>query len=59
MANECKNCVHWVRIPESEDVGNCRRFPRVFVQEEKGGVKWFFPMQFDNDFCGEFKVRIG
>jgi len=53
----CKDCKNWKREegigPEAKPFGLCRRFPRVIGVE--GDVdKWLFPMQFNDDWCGEF-----
>jgi hypothetical protein len=45
------------KSPEGLIVGECKRFPRVSVDMDDDS-KWMYPLQFDQDICGEFLRRI-
>jgi hypothetical protein len=51
----CGFCQFWtLQSSEEPSIGECRRFPRLpfFILKE---WKWVYPLQFEQDLCGEFK----
>lgn len=51
----CAACMYFEPIDtdDEKDVGECRRYPRQFVKEDRA-IRTFFPLVSYSDWCGEF-----
>jgi hypothetical protein len=50
----CRDCEWWKTNERHAEVGECRRNPPQLSQTQKG-ANW--PMTYQMDWCGEFKLR--
>jgi len=61
VLKKCGNCSYSQKTVDA-DIVECRRFSRThFVEVGDGneGHKWLYPLQFVDDFCGEFEHLAG
>ena len=52
---KCASCAFFV--PDSEEMGECRRLPPVVFPDGEDGLGFSFAMTVKDMWCGEFKRR--
>jgi hypothetical protein len=59
MTKVCRNCLFFKDRYEVDDevhpdgIGQCRRYPRIIIQESKS-LNFFPDVMKENDWCGEW-----
>ena len=62
---KCESCEHWLiaeQIKGKKAIGHCLRYPRVpilfpEIEEREDALQWLYPPHFEDDRCGEYKVK--
>lgn len=71
MKKECCECLYFYAgwdeendcalSPDNVDFGDCRRYPPARIDPLKPGIisitDFGFPLTWNDDWCGEFKVK--